>query len=205
MTVGAPTFWLVAGANGVGKTTYAMRHIRTVSGSVHFVNLDEIARGLSPLDPDIARQDAARLALGRARQLIAAGQSFTMESTLAGRTQLRLAERARAARFRIHLLYFFVADADECLRRIRRRVAEGGHDVPEAEVRRRWTRSLANFPLYAARADLWRVFDNRGPSRIVAEGDGRVEILDAAALEGGPASLAAAIKSMASNRGPLSP
>ena len=66
MPNGSPTFWLLAGPNGVGKTTYAMRHLRAVSGSIHFVNLDEIARGLSPLDPSAAQADAARVALSRA-------------------------------------------------------------------------------------------------------------------------------------------
>lgn len=182
------TLWLVAGPNGVGKTTYALRHIRQVSGSVHFVNLDEIARGLSPLDPQAARVDAAKVAIGRARSFIAAGQPFTIETTLAGRTHLLTLAQARSAGFAVNLLYFYVANVEECLRRVARRVAEGGHAVPEADVRRRFTRSLENFPLYSGRCDLWRVFDNNGPApAIVAEGsDGTATYLRTPALPDAP-------------------
>src|SRR3954465_14320217 len=97
MPNGRPTFWLIAGPKGVGKTTYAMRHLRAVSGSIHFVNLDEIARGLSPLDPSAAQADAARVALSRARGLrgfMQARVTFAMETTLSGRTHRSLLEDA---------------------------------------------------------------------------------------------------------------
>src|SRR3954465_2256685 len=86
MPNGRPTFWLIAGPNGVGKTTYAMRHLRAVSGSINFVNLDEIARGLSPLDPSAAQIDAARVTLSRARGFLHARATFAMETTLSGQT-----------------------------------------------------------------------------------------------------------------------
>jgi predicted ABC-type ATPase len=182
MSDSRPTLWFVAGPNGVGKTTYAFRHIRQVSGSVRFVNLDEIARGLSPLAPEAGRTEAARIAL---RQISAwlpekavnghpDTRAFTIETTLAGLTHLRTIHQASASGWRVALLYFAVAQVDVCLQRIARRVAEGGHDVPEADARRRFVRSLVNFPKYAAKADLWRVFDNNQPghARIVAEGHG---------------------------------
>lgn len=166
-----PTLWLVAGPNGVGKTTYAFRHIRSVSGSAHFVNLDEIARGLSPLEPDIARRSAGRVALGRVAELVAERATLSLETALAGRTHLRTVEAARAAGFGVSLLFFSVPDVALCLARIRRRVAEGGHDVPEADVRRRFERGIDNLPLYIAAVDLWRIVDNSGARpRVAAEG-----------------------------------
>lgn len=156
-----PVLWLIAGPNGVGKTTYAYRHIRAVSGSVHFVNLDEIARGLSPLDPRVAKEASARVALSRIRAFIADGQSFSLETTLAGRTHLRTLELARAAGFQIRLLYFIVPTPEICLARVARRVIEGGHDVPEPDVRRRFSRSIANFSEYVFVVDSWLVMDNR--------------------------------------------
>jgi predicted ABC-type ATPase len=169
--VSSPTLWLVAGPNGVGKTTYAFRHIRAVSGSVHFINLDEIARGLSPLAPDCQRRQAGRFALAMARSLTAARQSFTIETTLAGRTHLRTIAMARGAGFLVNLLFFAVATPDICLARVARRVSEGGHDVPEADVRRRFGRGIANFPRYAGIVDLWRVLNNSDAKpRVVAEG-----------------------------------
>jgi predicted ABC-type ATPase len=155
-----PTLWLVAGPNGVGKTTYAYRYIRAVSGSVHFVNLDEIARGLSPLDPSVAREASARIALSRIRSFVSDQQSFTLETTLAGRTHLRTLDQARMAGFEIRLLYFMVPTPDICLARVARRVVEGGHDVPEVDVRRRFARSIANFPDYICSVDRWQVLDN---------------------------------------------
>lgn len=167
-----PILWLIAGANGVGKTTYAFRHIRAVSGVSEFVNLDEIARGLSPLDVEAGRLPASRVAIARIRELFQARRTFSLETTLAGRTHLRTIDRARRAGFDVVILYFAVGHVETCLTRIARRVSEGGHDIPENEARRRFARSLDNVPDYFARADLWRVFDaNRRPV-IVAEGRG---------------------------------
>lgn len=191
-----PTLWLVAGPNGVGKTTYAFRHIRAVSGSTEFINLDEIARGLSPLDPLAQPQRAARVALQVTRALIEDHRSFSIETTLAGRTHLRTIARARMAGFAIHLLFFMVRDVGTCLARIARRVAEGGHDVPEADARRRFTRSIANIPAYVAAVDLWRVIDNNGPKpEVVAEGArGCRSVMGA--MDGVPAALAERIRAM---------
>jgi predicted ABC-type ATPase len=166
-----PVLWLVAGPNGVGKTTYAFRHVRAVSGSAHFVNLDEIARGLSPLEPEIARRAAGRVAIERIAVLLAERQTLSLETTLAGRTHLRTIADARDAGFSVNLLFFTVPDVEICLSRIRRRVAEGGHDVPEADVRRRYARGLANLAAYVAAVDLWRVIDNALPAlKVAAEG-----------------------------------
>ena len=168
-----PKLFIVAGPNGAGKTTYAFSHIEKVAGSVEFINLDEVARGLSPLDPENAKQRAARVALDMTRDLIAQRRTFTIETTLAGKTHLRTFAAARAAAFKIVLLYFAPDNVETCLSRIARRVSEGGHDVPEADVRRRFDRSLANLPEYAARCDLWRVFDvSLKKVRVAAEGRG---------------------------------
>lgn len=166
-----PALWLIAGPNGVGKTTYALKHIRAVSGSVHFINLDEIARGLSPIAPEVARLAAARVAIGRTREMISRRATFAIETTLAGRAQLGIIEEAAAAGFAVNLLYFIVPAVAVCIARVARRLSEGGHHVPEADIVRRFARSIDNFSRYARAADLWRVFDNSGPNPIaVAEG-----------------------------------
>jgi predicted ABC-type ATPase len=191
-----PSLWIIAGPNGVGKTTYAYRTIRAVSGSVHFVNLDEIARGLSPLDPSVARQAAARVALERMREFIDARTSFSVETTLSGRTHLQTIGRARAAGLDVNLLFFAVHEVETCFARIGRRVSEGGHDVPEADVRRRFDRANANIADYIASVDLWRVFDNNGAKPVVvAEGRRgcRSVLGDVAAL---PPPLAVTLKAL---------
>lgn len=168
MANGPKRFWLIAGPNGVGKTTYAFRNVPAVSGSTNFVNLDEIARGLSPLEPRKAEREAARIALARARDFIAAGEVFTMETTLSGRAHLALVDAAGEAGLSPALLYFSVRTPDICLERIARRVAEGGHDVAEDIVRRRFTRSHDNLTEYCKAADLWRVYEASGPRPCLA-------------------------------------
>jgi predicted ABC-type ATPase len=158
----APTLWLIAGPDGVGKTTYAFRHIRAVSGTTRFVNLDEIASGLSPLEPGAEARRAARVALDLMHAMIDEKRSFSIETTLAGRTHLQTVERAKRAGFAVTLLFFIVRSPDICLARIARRVSEGGHDVPEADVRRRFERAIGCLRAYVGAVDLWRVFDNNG-------------------------------------------
>jgi predicted ABC-type ATPase len=167
-------FWLIAGPNGVGKTTYAFKNVAAVSGSLNFVNLDEIARGLSPLKPDLAGREAARIALDRAREFIRRKETFSMETTMSGQTHLALMREARATGLSPTLLYFTVASPEICLQRIARRVAEGGHDVPADIVRRRFARSHANLGAYCGAADLWRIYEASGYRPcLAAEGEGR--------------------------------
>jgi predicted ABC-type ATPase len=167
-----PSIWIIAGPNGAGKTTYAFRHIRAVSGTARFVNLDEIARGLSPLDPQADGRRAARVALDMMHALVKERASFSLETTLSGRTHLGLIGRAAQAGFQVNLLFFAVGSVETSLARIARRVSEGGHDVPDLDVRRRFARGWRNVPVYAETVDLWRVFDNNGP-RPVAVAEGR--------------------------------
>jgi predicted ABC-type ATPase len=168
VTATHPSFWLIAGPNGVGKTTFAMQRLEAVSGSVNFVNFDEISRGLSPLRPSAAERAAARIALERVAHFVALRSTFTLETTLSGKAQLRLVERAHEAGFAVSLLYFSARTPEICLERIARRVAEGGHDVPEEVVRRRFDRSLANLPAYLAMSDLWRIYEASGPAPALA-------------------------------------
>ncbi len=170
-----PVLWFVAGANGVGKTSFAFKHISTISGSTSFVNLDEIARGLSPLDPEVEKVRAGRFALQILRESLRSGdpasKSMTVETTLSGRTHLKTIERAHAAGWPVNILYFAVQTPEIALARIARRVSEGGHNVPEADARRRFSRSIENLPDYLAACDFWRVYDNNASSpSTVAEG-----------------------------------
>jgi len=191
-----PELWLIAGADGVGKTTFAKARIAAISKGTEFVNLGLIAQGLSPLDPSAHQVRAARVALDLARDLMAAQKTFALETTLAGKSHRGLIAEARSAGFGIHLLYFFVSSQEEALRRIARWVAEGGHDVPEPDARRRYQRSLANFAGYAALADLWRIYDADGPMpELRAEGS-RLTLLTSPPRQTLPSPLAAFIAAL---------
>jgi len=187
-----PWFWLIAGPNGVGKTRYAKSSLQRLTGNLHFVNLDEIARGLSPFDPQAARVDAARVALDRAGRLIAARQTFAMETTLSGKTHVtKLIPQARENGLKIGLAYYAVPRVEICIERVARRVLEGGHDVPETDIRRRFVRSAEQFPSVARAADRWRVFDGTDwEVALIAAGTlGRTELQDGAALAKLPITL----------------
>jgi predicted ABC-type ATPase len=172
MTMEGPTLWLIAGPDGVGKTTYARPYLRTVAGTVAFVKVDGIAQGLSPFDVDARHRAVSRVALETVRRPLAVTsgerQSFAIETTLAGRTWLQVAGMAKAAGWRVGLLYFVVRDVETTHARIARRVAEGCHQVPESDAQRRFTRSLSHVGDYVALADVWRIFDANGLRPFVA-------------------------------------
>ena len=144
MKSSAPTISLIAGPNGAGKTTFA-REFLPAAKIPEFLNADSIAAGLSPFDPPRAAVRAARLLLARWRELVGAGQSFGFESTLSGRTYATMLREARAIGYRIHISYLALPSVRYSIRRVRERVRKGGHDVPLADLRRRFQPSLANF------------------------------------------------------------
>ncbi len=132
---------------------------------------DAVARELSPNDPASAAVAAGRLTAQKRRAAIAAGETLVQETTLSGRDTLRLMRDAREAGYRVELHYVRLQSAEASLRRVRCRVLAGGHDVPEADVRRRFARSLANLPDAMALADETRFYSNddiANPCREVA-------------------------------------
>lgn len=148
---------------------------------LRFINPDLIAAGLSPFDPAAAAAEAGKLVLREVQQAILRGESFAFESTLSGRTYLRLVRQAQEAGVRLHLFYLWVPGPELALARIRDRVDAGGHDVPEPDVRRRYPRSLRNlFTLYAPEMDTVHFFDNSGanPRLVFTIESGRMTVLD---------------------------
>ena len=161
-----PKVVVLGGPNGAGKSTVAPYVVRDVFGVHTFVNADDIARGLSGFTPEAAAMQAGRLMLARIAELTAAGAPFAFETTLAGTGHRRVLERCRAAGYEVHLVYLWLPSAEVSLRRVRQRVVAGGHAIPEADVQRRWARSLVNFyDVYRPLAHAWRLFDGSVPGR----------------------------------------
>ena len=172
-----PVLCILGGCNGAGKTTLA-RELLPRLGLMRFLNADEIARGLSPLDPSLSTFRAGRLLLDEAQSLIAAKGSFAIESTLSGNAQLALIREAKARGYRFLLHYVVIGSATQAVARVALRVRVGGHDVLEADVRRRFERSRRHWlEDYLPLADEWGVWDNQTPPpRQIA--DGQTHTLD---------------------------
>ncbi len=154
-----PTFTLIAGANGCGKTTLT-RWNKELFQQIPVLDPDAIRNPLQARTSSSFPIAGAREVLGSANELLRGGESFVVETTLSGKNYLRMMLRARLARFEIVLVYVGTENIEINLARIRNRVLLGGHDVPEADVRRRYRRSLENLPTAIQRADHTILFDN---------------------------------------------
>ena len=168
-----PTIYLIAGSNGAGKTTFAKQFLLHEVKCLNFLNADLIAQGLSPLNTRAAAIKAGRLLLAEFRAFVARRETFAFESTLSGTTHIGLLKHAKRAGFQIHLHYLWLPNPTIAIARVRERVKMGGHDVPVADIRRRFGRGLWHFvhdcvPL----VDRWAVWDNQtSPPRLMAESE----------------------------------
>lgn len=152
-----PTLYVVAGSNGAGKSTL------TASGrfgDTRIIDPDAIAKQMAPEDPASAAVGAGRQAVDDRRAALASGQSVVIETTLSGAAALRMMDEARTAGFRVELHHIGLKDADQAVERVAIRVAEGGHDVPEEDIRRRFDRSKDSLPEAVGKADQTTLYDN---------------------------------------------
>ena len=155
---------IIAGPNGAGKTTFAQEYLPREAGCPEFINVDLIAAGLSPFDPERAALRAGRLMLEEIRRRVGAGRTFAFETTLAGHNYARWIPQWRAAGYHVKLIFLSLPSAELALTRVKTRVAQGGHDVPKTVVRRRFDAGLRNFEaLYRPIVDSWVLYDNSGP------------------------------------------
>lgn len=178
----AKNLYIISGCNGAGKTTASYTVLPEILGCKEFVNADEIARGLSPFNPTSVAIEAGRLMLQRIDDLLARDESFSIETTLATRSYVKLVERAKGQDYRVSLLYFWLNSPQLAMRRVAERVAKGGHDIPKSTIIRRYAAGIDNlFKLFIPRVDYWGIFDNSDtPRRTVATGGlkAKTEILE---------------------------
>lgn len=165
--------YVIGGANGSGKTTVALNLLPNVLNIFEYINADAIAAGLSPLNPESMAIQAGRLMLERLRSLANDGTDFAFETTLAARTFAPFLRDCKAKGYTVNLLYFWLRSPDLAVERVARRVASGGHSIPEDVIRRRYERGRNNLiELYLPLCDRWIVYDNSEPAfRLIAEGE----------------------------------
>jgi len=154
--------YIIAGCNGAGKTTAAYSLLPDVFKAVEFINADEIARGLSPFNPEGAALQAGRIMLQRIDQMINSSQSFSIETTLSGSTYLGVIKKAREKAYRITFFFVYLNSTALAIERVAIRISKGGHSIPKDVIERRYYKGLRNFSRYAAEASSWYIYDNSG-------------------------------------------
>jgi len=167
-----PTCWIIDGPNGAGKTTFALEYLP--------FNADLIAAGLSPLAPERELLAASRLFLSEIEAAITQREDFAFETTLAGRIYLKLVRRLRAQGWRTELIYLALPSMEMSKLRVAERVAHGGHNIPTADIERRFARSLSNLlNVFSAEVDACRCFMNSSAvPDLVFEQQGEVRSTD---------------------------
>jgi len=165
---------ILAGPNGAGKSTCAARVLRSVYRVESYVNADVIAQGLSGFAAESAALEAGAIMLERLRSLADARADFAFETTLAGRTFAPWIRQLLNSGYSLQLLYLWLPNPDMAIERVAERVGRGGHNVPEATIRRRYLAGARNFfQLYRPLAEAWQIYDNSSSQpRIIAVGAG---------------------------------
>ena len=168
-----PNLFIISGCNGAGKTTASMTVLPETLECHEFVNCDEIAKGLNPLNPDSAKVTAARLMLARIKKLISIDADFAIETTLATKSYHALVKHAQEKGYNIKLLYFWLQSPELALQRVAERVKNGGHNVEEHIIRRRYSAGIRNlFKLYLPVVDYFILIDNSiMPREVISEGN----------------------------------
>ena len=154
---------ILAGPNGAGKTTFAREYLQKEAHCPDFVNVDLIAAGLSPFDPQRAAIRAGRIMLSEIQRRVRKGESFAFETTLSGQIYARWIPQWRNDGYHVRLIFLALPNAVMAIERVAARVAQGGHNVSSADVRRRFESGLSNFQvIYRNLVDEWWWYDNAG-------------------------------------------
>lgn len=165
-----PVLYIIAGCNGAGKTTASMSVLPEVLSCREFVNADEIAKGLSPLNPESVAIQAGKLMLDRIDLLLKQRSTFAIETTLATRSYAKLVEKAKEMHYMVYLLYFWLPTPEMAVRRVAQRVMSGGHNIPTDTIYRRYYAGLDNlFNIFVEKVDCWSLYENSESMKVVVK------------------------------------
>ncbi len=164
--------YIIAGPNGAGKTTFAREFLPYYAHCPNFVNSDLIAQGLAPFSPEKANIKAGKLVLEQIHEYANQKVDFAFETTLSGKTYFNMLKKFKEKGYKLHLFFLWIPNTKLAIARVNQRVAEGGHNVPAGDVKRRFKRSMNNlFNLYLPLLDSWILFNNTGNRPLpIAEG-----------------------------------
>lgn len=156
-----PTLYIIAGCNGAGKTTASYSVLPDLLECREFVNADEIARGLSPFNPESVAIEAGRLMIQRIESLVGQRKTFAIETTLATRSYAALVHKVHDLGYNVVLLFFWLPSPEIAVKRVAKRVSEGGHNIPSETIYRRYRLGLQNFfDIFIDIVDSWSFYDN---------------------------------------------
>ena len=163
--------YIIAGCNGAGKTTASFTILPELLGCREFVNADEIARGLSPFQPEKVAIEAGRVMLGRIEHLLNESSIFAFETTLATKSYKNTILKAQQNGYNVTLLFFWLQNVELAKERVQTRVAEGGHHIDNDVIERRYLSGIRNlFDIYLPIANEVLIFDNsEGKHELIAE------------------------------------
>ena len=171
--------YIIAGCNGAGKTTASFTILPEVLNCKEFINADEIAKGLSPFQPESVAMQAGRIMLARMDELLQKGETFAFETTLATKSYKQKIEWAQANGYEVTLLFFWLDSPNIAKERVAQRVAEGGHNIPLETIERRYYNGIANlFTIYIDMVDICYIFDNsEGRKELIAQKERHKDIV----------------------------
>ncbi len=163
--------YVIAGCNGAGKTTASFTILVETLDCKEFVNADEIARGLSPFQPEKVSFEAGRIMLNRMEELLQKGINFSFETTLSTKSYKSFVLKAQQQGYKVTLLFFWLQTVELAKERVKTRVAEGGHSIPDDVIERRYLRGIQNlFDIYLEIVDAVLIFDNSfGNHQLIAQ------------------------------------
>lgn len=166
--------YIIAGPNGAGKTTFALEFLPKEASCPIFVNADLIAAGLSPLAPGLADIRAGRLMLDEIASHVARRENFAFETTLSGKHYARTIPVWQSKGYQIKLIFLSLKGVQLAIERVRVRVKQGGHNVPDDIIRRRYETGWINFEkIYKELVDVWMLYDNSGEKPILIDAGGK--------------------------------
>ena len=165
--------YIIAGPNGAGKTTFANEFLPIEAECLNFINADLIAKGLSPFQPEKVAIQAGKLMIQQMNEFLKKNQSFAFETTFSGKEYAEKIRNWKSQNYEVIIYYLKLPSVDLAIERVKLRVSQGGHNVPENVIRRRYDRSWENFQhIYKRLADSWTVFDTSGKVPVILEESG---------------------------------